>query len=166
MNNNPCRLSSQAQFHATFDVCLSCFSTTVLYSGVHLFRVFAAGKGARRRALLCFPALLLLLALAGCGGALVEGRGGDDAISEEFRVTADCPRQVLTWSGAEQGATTGRPWANFHALDAGLSAAAALLAHFDEQPSGEAVWRLPPGRYVVEVNSYAADWRFRLNCRE
>lgn len=138
----------------------------MLYSWVHLYRVFAAGKGARQRALLCFPALLLLLALAGCGGALVEGRGDDDAISDEFFIDADCDEQVLTWSGEAQGAAAGRPWANFHALDAGLSAAAALLAHFDEQPSGEVVWRLPPGRYVVEVNSYAAEWRFRLDCRE
>lgn len=112
--------------------------------------------------------ILAAVALGGCGGAggaLAAAEGGDDAISAEFSVPADCPRQVLAWSGEGQGDDAGRPWANFHAVDASLSQAEALLAHFDEQPSGEVVWNLSPGRYVVEVNSYAADWRYRLECR-
>lgn len=126
-----------------------------------------------------FVAILAVLALAGCGGGsesiaprsatqvqtLITGSGTADEVSRDFDVPADCPRQVLSYSGELIDGPGG--FVNFRVYDTQGNPADSAIgpADLDDAKEGSGMWSLDSGTYSIEITSAGADWSYRLRCR-
>ena len=92
------------------------------------------------------------------------GSGSGNEAGTDFTVSGSCPRQTLTYSGDAIDPDVESVWAGFRAVDTNGRGAESIIGDFLESPSGSTSWSLGPGQYVIEVESWNAEWEYKLSC--
>lgn len=133
-----------------------------MLAAVALVAWVALGQGAREMGRAAVPTRR---SSTQAGRILVadSGRSGED-VSPDFNVPASCPRQTLAYEGTPRDDEVS--WAVFRVIDdAGDWQDSVGPVDFIESEDGTGLFSLDPGRYVIEIEAYEAEWRYTLKCR-
>lgn len=103
----------------------------------------------------------------GASGAIVTGSGRGDEVSNDFRVPADCQRQVLTYTGTPIDRERSVAFVSFSVYDTEGDSADWSIgpANLFDAGDGSGMWSLDRGTYTIEVSSFNSTWSYEVKCR-